>query len=545
MSSFLFIAVPVVAAITILNLALSWPRLRNLRRRLVTEWGLPRSLDRDLGAIASYHEARATPGEMVVDARTWSDLTMDEIFAGLDRTESAIGRQVLYHRLHDLAPGDRDVFEAAVRHFAHDQPGRIEAQMTLAIVSDADAYDAWRLTLAGDVTIPSRYAVFPFLALLALASIVAAPFWHPAIAGLAIVAMVSIWARAATDRKLAEIRPAFRQVGPLLAAAERLGKLAGEGVAPWAGELRAHSRSLARLRGIAKWVARDPSRQNDLVAILYEYINLLFAIDANALYFGINVLAARRDELACVIELVGNVDAAISVASWRAGHPGWCVPSFTAPGTPTILAGIRHPLVDDCVPNSVDLAPPHGLIITGSNMSGKSTFLRTVGVSVLLAQTVNTVLAESYTSPPLAVRSCIGRSDDITTGTSYYLAEVRVVLDLVRAAGSSQAHLFLFDELFRGTNTAERVAAGEAVLSTLAASRRHLVLAATHDGELVDRLAGSYAPVHFTEHIDATGLSFDYRLRPGPATSRNAIALLELEGAPPHLIAAARAALTG
>jgi hypothetical protein len=545
MSSFLLIALMVTGAILVLNAALGWPRARNLRRRLLNDWGRPRTVHRDLEAIASYHEWRATPGEMVVDDRAWSDLTMDEIFARIDRTESAIGRQMLYHRLHDLAPADRGVFEGAAQHFATDQSGRLTAQLTLAIVADDDAYDAWRLTRDDGITIPARYAVFPFLAVLAFASIVATPFWHPAVAGLAIVALVSIWARAATDRKLGEIRPAFRQVGPLLAAAERLAALEGEGIRPWITELRSHSRSLARLRKIAKWVARDPSRQNDLVAALYEYVNLIFVIDANALYLGINALEARRGDLARVIELVGNIDAAISVASWRAGNPGWCVPAFTAPATPTRLSAIRHPLVDDCVPNSVELGPPHGLIVTGSNMSGKSTFLRTVGVSVLLAQTINTVLADAYLSPLLALRSCIGRSDDITTGTSYYLAEVRAVLDLVRAGESGQAHLFLFDELFRGTNTAERVAAGEAVLATLGSSGRHLVIAATHDGELVERLAATYAPVHFTEHIDASGLSFDFRLRQGPATSRNAIALLELEGAPPRLIAAARAALSG
>jgi DNA mismatch repair ATPase MutS len=115
---------------------------------------------------------------------------------------------------------------------------------------------------------------------------------------------------------------------------------------------------------------------------------------------------------------------------------------------------------------------------------------------------------------------------------------------MVRTAEDRQQHLFLFDELFRGTNTAERIAAGQAVLENIVHQPAgHLVIAATHDGELVDRLRDSYSPVHFSEQLTPAGLTFDYQLRPGRATTRNAIALLELEGAPAVLVDRARSAL--
>jgi len=121
------------------------------------------------------------------------------------------------------------------------------------------------------------------------------------------------------------------------------------------------------------------------------------------------------------------------------------------------------------------------------------------------------------------------------------------VLGLVRAAESASPHLFLFDELFRGTNTVERVAAGEAVLRALLAPRPdaspapHVVLAATHDQELVDLLRGVYAAHHFSDAVDDNGMTFDYQLREGAAHSRNAIALLKLRGAPTGLVAYASA----
>jgi len=185
-------------------------------------------------------------------------------------------------------------------------------------------------------------------------------------------------------------------------------------------------------------------------------------------------------------------------------------------------------------------------------MSGKSTFLRTVGVNAILAQTLNTCLAREYSGPVFDVRSAIGRSDDLIAGKSYYLAEVETLLGLVRLSGSAHPHLFLLDELFRGTNAVERVAAADAVLHELleATDRRtpHMVIAATHDGELIGLLAGLYEPCHFADSIGENGLVFDHRLQRGPASTRTAIALLRQSGAPARLLdraTATAAALDG
>ena len=178
-------------------------------------------------------------------------------------------------------------------------------------------------------------------------------------------------------------------------------------------------------------------------------------------------------------------------------------------------------------------------------MSGKSTFLRTIGVNAVLAQTINTCLAARYEAPVFRVQSCIGRSDDLLAGKSYYIVEVEEVLRRVRASEADAPHLFLFDELFRGTNAIERVAAAEAVLRELVGSsdapRPHIVLAATHDGELVDLLRDVFESYHFSDSLGEQGLTFEYRLEPGPATTRNAITLLALHGAPASLVSRALA----
>ncbi len=300
------------------------------------------------------------------------------------------------------------------------------------------------------------------------------------------------------------------------------------------------------------WVGRDTSASasGELGALLIEYFNMALCLDGNALYFGGRYVRENGAALRRVVMAVGSIDAASSVASYRAGAGAWTRPTFRSTGGPCELVDLRHPLVPDAVPSSVSLGPPHGLIITGSNMSGKSTFLRAVGVSVVMAQSIATCTASRYDAPRLAVRSCIGQTDDPATGKSYYLVEVDAVLDLVSAAATDVPHLFLFDELFRGTNAVERIAAGQAVLWTLldpppgVQTAAHLVIAATHDQELVALLAGRFTPYHFADRLAQGTLAFDYRLRAGSATTRNAIALLGLRGAPEALLtrALARAA---
>jgi len=308
--------------------------------------------------------------------------------------------------------------------------------------------------------------------------------------------------------------------------------------------------ALGTLKFISRWVNGDPfmlginsspllQPLSDVVAAVYEYLNLAFLLDATGVYVALKDLSHYGGSLVRAAAAAGDVDAAISVASFRAGRSDWTQPVFLGADATSELTELCHPLVHDAVANSIALAPGRGVLVTGSNMSGKSTFLRTVGVNAVLAQTINTCLARAYRAPVFHVRSCIGRSDDLLAGKSYFIVEVEALLDLVRASDDPTPHLFLLDELFRGTNAVERIAAGRAVLRellvTASGAKPHVVLAATHDGELVD-LAEAFDAYHFGDAIGADGLIFDHRLQHGPATSRNAIALLRLHGAPQSLL---------
>ncbi len=152
------------------------------------------------------------------------------------------------------------------------------------------------------------------------------------------------------------------------------------------------------------WLARDRTTGNELAAVVLEYLNVLLLLDVNAFVLTIELLRRNRGEVRELYEAVGRLDAALSVASLRAGAESFARPEIddaghhgTQPG-PLVLEALVHLLVPCAVPNTLSLEA-RGLFITGSNMSGKSTFLKAVGVSVILAQALGTMPSLSATGP--------------------------------------------------------------------------------------------------------------------------------------------------
>ena len=525
-------------------------RRRRLLERLRAEWGRPAERTRDLPEISHYHRVFAVDRESPLDARTGEDLDLDAVFAVLDRTESDIGQQLLYHRLRTTPTSDDlAAFEALTTRLSEDAASRESILVSLSGLRGHPG-QVWWLTQPGILETRRRDVMFPVIGLVVPVALMLTIVWPVALVAVILGVIANMIVRYVTALRLGPPLGPFRQVAPLLAAAEAVRPLVATCGLPCGSTLSSDLAGMRRLRRIARWVGHDPMTSDDLTNVIHEAANMLFLLDLVLLFLASREIGAHGPALVRTVASVGTVDAAISVASYRVGAAGWTRPVFESPSGASTMLGLRHPLLPEAVPNSVELGPPRGVLVTGSNMSGKSTFLRTVGVNAILAQTINTCLATSYRTPVFLVRSLIGRSDDLTAGRSYYRDEVEAVLSLVRASRSTRPHLFLFDELFRGTSTIERIAAAEATLAELIhedgrTPSPHIVVAATHDRELVALLERTYASFHFADGVDANGLSFDYRLRRGPARSWNAIALLEVCGAPPRLVERARARTAG
>ena len=244
------------------------------------------------------------------------------------------------------------------------------------------------------------------------------------------------------------------------------------------------------------------------------------------------LIANLQKEIDDLITAIGSVDAQISVSSWRKSLPVCCTPEFTDNGFD--VKDLVHPLLDDPVPNSLAVSKP--VLLTGSNASGKSTFLKAAALAAVLAQSLHTVPASSYRSCCYRVYTSMALRDDIRSGESYFIVEIRSLKRVLDAAAEPcpVPVLCCIDEVLRGTNTIERISASAQILATLA-EQPVQIFAATHDIELTELLGDIYANYHFSETLEGDDVKFSYLIQEGPADSRNAIRLLRALGYDPEI----------
>lgn len=271
-------------------------------------------------------------------------------------------------------------------------------------------------------------------------------------------------------------------------------------------------------------LAKDLSRMQDTEA--YSIVRLLS--DEQPAVF-------QNREIETVYRFVGLADCLLSVCFLREHLPYYCLPGKPGEGHRLVSESMYHPLIEDCVANSIDIQDK-SVLLNGSNMSGKTTFIRIIGINVLAAQTLHTAFARTFfLSASLNIHSALMLADDLSEGKSFYMKEVDTIKDMISRSQEGITNLFLFDEIFKGTNTTERIAAAKAVLSYLN-TRDNIIVASTHDTELTTLLDKEYDLYHFSEVIEGETFSFDYKLKSGPLYQRNAIRLLEINGFPSAVI---------
>ncbi len=272
-------------------------------------------------------------------------------------------------------------------------------------------------------------------------------------------------------------------------------------------------------------------------------LNVLVFFDLHIAEAVLAHIVPNREILLHGLSAMAELETLCSLASFSAELPVACYPQPDGHRTLHIEDG-HHPLIPaaDAVPNSIHVGPDtRTWVITGPNAAGKSTFLRMVGVNVLLAQIGAAAPARQMTWSPVRLITDVRIRDDLARHESYFLSEVRRLRRLVLDAEPETPMLGLIDEPFRGTNSQERAAAGVALLEHLMGSHNLFVIA-THE-EVLARTAAdvsSAANYHFQEHLRDGGIEFDYLLRPGPAGTKTAIRILEREGYPASLLERAK-----
>lgn len=512
------------------------------------QWGKPRTRLFKQTEPERYHVAKSEVHESwTIDDRTWEDLYLPAIFRVLDHTRSRIGSQVLYDLLRtpSFDPKEIDRRDHLIRLFTTNQEFREQLQVSLAPLDHDDADLLSNLFLADMPPRPKEYLIYPLLTIASITSIVATIIDHNLWPYLLPLMMINITAGQSYLRKIQYLMQPLRMLNALVRAADRLVKLSATVSDPVIDEmvlpLKQQNGAIRALDGQTRWLLIERNSGNDLLGILIEYLNMVLLLDVNSFVFSMETIRQRKALIGTLFETVGMLDAMIAVASYRHSLPSFSTPTFTEPTKALHIESALHPLLVEGVANSLNIDHV-GVLVTGSNMSGKTTFIRTVATNAVLAQTVATCLAKSYVASPLGVLTSIGRNDSLAEGLSYYMAEVENIATFLEDSQESAPCLFVIDEIFRGTNTTERVAASKAVLDALnRPDRPHIVLVSTHDTQLSALLETRWSRYHFLESTQNGELLFDYKIREGIASTRNALRLLAARNYPPAVVQDAEA----
>jgi DNA mismatch repair ATPase MutS len=303
---------------------------------------------------------------------------------------------------------------------------------------------------------------------------------------------------------------------------------------------------LVRLRAALDTNGVAPSQRikqlHRLINLLDARRNQLFAAIAPLLLWGTQFTLAIESWRAVSgpgierwLEALGDFEALCALSGYAYEHADDPFPEIAEEGPLFEGEGLGHPLLplQRCVRNDVSLGPQlRALVVSGSNMSGKSTLLRTIGTNTVLAQAGAPVRANRLKLSPLAVGTSMRIQDSLQEGTSRFYAEIQRLRQLVDVAHGSVPLLFLLDEILHGTNSHDRRIGAEAIVRGLLA-RDAIGLVTTHDltlTQIADNLAPSAVNVHFEDHLEDGKMTFDYRMHPGVVEKSNALALMRSVG---------------
>lgn len=296
-------------------------------------------------------------------------------------------------------------------------------------------------------------------------------------------------------------------------------------------QIRQNGGAVQALSSLNKMGEAAQMRRNPLALLL---LNGLFLWDFHCVERFVRWRERYRESLPLWLEAVGQMEALVSLAILCQVKESTVFPCITETAVPFLsFENLRHPLLEESKAVGSDFHLEHRTcVITGSNMSGKTTFLRSIGISLLLAYAGGPVLAKAFRSARMRVMTAIRVEDSVTQGISSFYAELLRIKTIADAVQEGRPLLALIDEIYKGTNSRDRILGASETLRRLA-SPHTLTLVTTHDFELCDLEKDEQTDAvnyHFTERYTETEILFDYTIRPGRCTTTNARRLLRMAG---------------
>lgn len=456
---------------------------------------------------------------------------MDEVFNFIDRTESKTGEQVLFDILHRRRSKEEfQKFNSKVDYYSTNFKARLKNTFLLKKYNSTSSYNLANILLYKQTAkIPRWTYSFAALAFLfAILSIFYSFFFLPFIG----IAFVNTLIHYYFKRNIYFHLLDFRNIKSLIAYYPKLLKNDNE-----------EDFLSFEEKKIAKTISKKCfflSLNIDVVdefsaALIYisEIIKGAFLVDAVQFNKLIQLINQNSNTLLKLYKYIGYIDSAIAIASLKKGSEG-CEPNFIS-DKKINANNVYHPLIDDCKSNSIALSSKSA-IITGGNMSGKTTFLKVIGLNAQLAHTINYTFSSKFEMPYLKIYSSIQNEDNLEEGISFFMDELLRTKQIIDSVDTlNEMSLVLFDEVYKGTNSKDRITLASSVLNYL--NRENcFVVATTHDLDILHFIKNSYEMFYFDNLFINNKIIFDYKIHKGIQNKTNVIELIQSLNFPDEIL---------
>ena len=462
---------------------------------------------------AQYHAYRDHYNEQsFIDDKTWSDLNMDTLFHKINFNFTAIGEMRLYATLRGMFKVNQT---SLINMFKENKVFRLNVSYILSKIGK-NVYP-----LFPDQMLPTKRNILlmfcPLLPFIGFAFIFLIPSKGILICLTFMIlnAILSFKLKKSYDQDLKSIF----YTANVIKQSQALSKIEST---PAISVDFTHFKASRRFSGL---LARVESQ--DMASSIIMFIKLVFMIDYVLFHLIQRSYFKYQEEVMTCYDYISILDNHYSIAMYQHTLTHYCYPKINHNINGLQMKSIIHPLLDEenAIANTIDIS--NHILLTGSNASGKTTFMKAVALNLILAQSIQTATAHSFIYQPGYVMTSMANADDVLSGDSYFMSELKSIRRLFNTHQCNKIYCFI-DEIFKGTNTTERIAASESVLSYLDNQKAYQVIAATHDVELSTLLENTYNNYHFNESIQENSIFFDYKIKPGKANTRNAIELLRI-----------------
>lgn len=457
----------------------------------------------------------------MIDKITWDDLSLNDIYSGLNTCETSAGEDFLYERFFNPFDSNREDFIYLIDNKC------IKPNKSLNLVGKLKKYKFKEcLDKISNIQAESNIKHYIMILLVILSFVLIFVYPGPGILFMFAAVSASLVIYFKEQRLKSGELYAFSYIIKLINSITYFSGDSSDRANAIIEELNSLKKKLSNIGRFSFLIKKNVSTDGNPIDVILDYLRMIFHLDIIKFNNMVSSVKENSDEIIRLYELIGMVDAAYAVRKYRDSLSYYCIPEFVEEKTLEIEDGY-HPLIVKPVSNSINTNK--SVLLTGSNASGKSTFLKMVALNIIFAESFGFSFAKSIKLKRCSIYSSMALRDSISDGDSYFIKEIKALKRIVDAADSDETIICFIDEVLRGTNTIERIAASSEILLNLA-DKNAIVFAATHDNELTSTLSPKYENYHFTEEIKDNDISFSYKLLQGVSKTRNAVKLLSFMG---------------